>query len=153
MLPKVSLQLTIWMKVCLEDVNSLMSSSDFFECFIYNTPKKMFPTLVKMFYSNLNYIDGVVTSEVRKQDIFLSFEEIDEICDLPYTDSLYKNDEIKASEKFNFDVVSQSILLKKIGCAFSSPCWLHASRYSSYSLCCNSYSHSEKIQPWVGLQN
>ena len=73
----------------------------------------MFPTVVKMFYYNLNYKDGITTYEVRKHQASLTLEEFVDICDLPCTCSLYKPDDIKASGDFNFDATSLSILSNK----------------------------------------
>lgn len=41
------------------------------------------PTLVRMFYHNLGYVWGIITSEVRKRQIKLTLQEFMEIYDLP----------------------------------------------------------------------
>lgn len=61
--------------------------------FISSVPKEMFPTLVRMFYSNLNYEDEIITSKVREHLIPLTLQELTKIYDLLWTKSLYKLDE------------------------------------------------------------
>lgn len=39
---------------------------------------------MRMFHSNLNYVNKVLTSEVKKHKIRLSFEEVTNINSLPY---------------------------------------------------------------------
>lgn len=55
--------------------------------FILEEHREIFPTLVRMFYTKLNYIDGVLISEVKKHQIWLTLEEFANISNLIYTDS------------------------------------------------------------------
>lgn len=51
-----------------------------------------------MLYSKLKYAHGVINSEVKKHQMYISFEEFTEICNLPYSGSRYQ--EIDQSEDF-----------------------------------------------------
>lgn len=55
-----------------------------------------------MFYFNLDYKDEIIPLEGRKQPIYLTLEEFTEICNLPWTNSLCKLDEIEVDEEFNY---------------------------------------------------
>lgn len=64
----------------------------------------------RMLYSNLNYKDDIIIYEVQKHPISLIVEESVETCDLPYIDSLYKQEEIDVGEKFNYVNIDLSFL-------------------------------------------
>lgn len=55
--------------------------------FICDILEVMFTTLVNMFYSNLNNVDGVLPMKFINNNNRLSIKEFDEICNLPYTGS------------------------------------------------------------------
>lgn len=57
-----------------------------------------YPTIVKMFYANLIYANGVISSEVKKHQISMSLEKFVEICNLPYFGPHYLD--IDQSEDF-----------------------------------------------------
>lgn len=57
--------------------------------FIYDIPKKMFLILVRMLYSNLKYVRGILTNEVNKNKIRQSLEEFNNICNLPSINSKF----------------------------------------------------------------
>lgn len=61
--------------------------------FICKIPKEIFPTLVILFYGNLNYVYVVLISEVMKHHIRSTLEEFILICNLPYTNSDYDDSE------------------------------------------------------------
>lgn len=61
--------------------------------FICDIPEDMFPNLEKRLYSNLKYVGGIHTNELKRQEIKVSLEEFAEIFNLPYTGSKYKVDE------------------------------------------------------------
>lgn len=60
--------------------------------FIYDILNEWCCTLVRMFYSNLNYIDEVITSKLKKHRICLSLKEFTTVCNLPCTSSDHDND-------------------------------------------------------------
>lgn len=60
-----------------------------------------------MFYVNLDYIDGVLISEVKKHQIWQTLEDFADICNLPYIDSDYDDRE----EGNNFYIIKASIYL------------------------------------------
>lgn len=113
----------------------------------------MFLTLVNMFYSNLNYKYGIITSKVRNYSISFSLEEFAEICDLPCTSSLYKPDEIEAGDDFNFvnDILSfWSYLIMEFLLYYYG---LYVPMYSVDSLCGNTYPHPKETQYSASIQN
>lgn len=57
-----------------------------------------YPTIVKMFYANLIYANGVISLEVKKHLISMSLEKFVEICNLPYFGPHYLD--IDQSEDF-----------------------------------------------------
>lgn len=59
----------------------------------YSIPIEKFPNFVRMLYSNLNYVGGILTSEVKKQDIRLYLEEFSLNYNLLCTSSKYKANE------------------------------------------------------------
>ncbi|KAL5081836.1 hypothetical protein RYX36_010257 [Vicia faba] len=61
--------------------------------FIYAPSEKIYNTLVKIFFSNLFQIDGILHSEVDKHPITLSIIELGKLLDLPHEDHLTKLDE------------------------------------------------------------
>lgn len=66
----------------------------------------IYPTLVNMFYANLIYANGVITSEVKKHQISLSLEDFVEICNLrclsPHNLEIDQDDEFISSASFFF---------------------------------------------------
>lgn len=64
--------------------------------------------LVGMFYSNLNYVDGVLAFEFKKQRIQLSLKEFVGVYNLPCTKSNYNDDE--NGKEFYFLYASTSFL-------------------------------------------
>lgn len=55
-----------------------------------------------MFYTNLSYNKGVITTEVCKNQISLSIEEFIAISDLPYIDFLYTSEAPSVVDDFDF---------------------------------------------------
>lgn len=51
--------------------------------FIYDVLMEIYPTLVKMFYSNLRYVNEVITFEVKKHLFSLFLKKFAEIYNLP----------------------------------------------------------------------
>lgn len=78
--------------------------------FILNKPEEIFLKLGKIFYINLHYKDGVITSEVRLAEISLSIREITFICD-ELTMNLYTFEAPNTVEDFYFLSYSQSLLI------------------------------------------
>lgn len=68
--------------------------------FICEVPRERFIMLVRIFCSNFNYVDGVLTSEVKKHEIWLILEEFTDICNLLCTSSNYDDNE--EYNNFNF---------------------------------------------------
>lgn len=60
---------------------------------ISEVPKEIFLTLVRLFYVNLNFIDGVLIFKVKKHQIPLTFEEFSDIYNLTYIDFNYDDSE------------------------------------------------------------
>lgn len=81
-----------------------------FKDFICRTSEEKFPSLVKLFYSNINYKDGIISYEVCEQDIYLSLKKFVKIYYLPCTNSLYKSGDLDNSEKFNSNVGYQYLI-------------------------------------------
>lgn len=70
------------------DVNYFMKF-ELFNSFDNNKLGEVFPKLVKLLYTYLRYKDGVITIEICKTQISISFEEFSIVCDFPCIDSLY----------------------------------------------------------------
>lgn len=73
--------------LCKEKSSQILSLLKWFvevilKCLISNIYKEMFFSLVRMIYSNLKYIGGILTSDVKKHQIWLSLENFAEICKL-----------------------------------------------------------------------
>lgn len=67
--------------------------------FIYDVLMEIYPILVRIFFANLKFSNGIITHEVKKYPISLSLEEFAEICNLPCSRSHYQ--EIDQSEGFH----------------------------------------------------
>lgn len=76
---------------------------------IYVIPNKSFSTLARMLYSNLNFIDEVLSSEFKKHWIHLSLENFANIYNLSCTYSIYDNNE--EGNELNFLDTSTLFLL------------------------------------------
>lgn len=77
---------------------------------ICKVPKERFPTLVLMFYANLNYVDRVLISEMKKHQIQLTLEDFSNIFNLSCTCSNYDDSE----EGNNFNTIKTYISF--LGC-------------------------------------
>ncbi|KAL5098048.1 hypothetical protein RYX36_002375 [Vicia faba] len=73
--------------------------------FICTPSKRVYPTFVKMFFSNLHPTDGIIHTEVRKHHINLSIEYFGRIIYLPYQN--------QPMEENNFDFVPETLSLIK----------------------------------------
>lgn len=62
-----------------------------------------------MFYLNLHYKDGVITSEACFTQISLSIEDFDVICDVPYNGPLYTFESLNVVKDFYFLFSFQSL--------------------------------------------
>lgn len=66
--------------------------------------------MVKLFYANLFYTDGVINSEVLKHPTTLSLEDFAQICNLPFIEKYYDQIDLQGIE-FNPDTLAQSLLI------------------------------------------
>lgn len=77
--------------------------------FVFKVPQKRFSSLVRFFFSNLTYSNGVLSSEVKKHPIQLSLEEFTEVCNLPCINQVH--DESDEGNQFNYDFGANSFLI------------------------------------------
>lgn len=78
--------------------------------FIFEKPQERYPKLVKIFYTNLSYKDGIISSEVKKHPITLSLEDFDHEYNLPFIEQDYDQMDLEGN-KFNFDTLAHSLLI------------------------------------------
>ncbi|KAL5059164.1 hypothetical protein RYX36_030768 [Vicia faba] len=101
-----------------EDCELWLFDEAFLRSFICAIPEYKFPNLVRMFYSNLNYIGGILTSELNEQHIRLSLKEFTKIYNLPCINLEYKADE-DARIVYSYTPIVISLLANPI---FGVPC-------------------------------
>lgn len=80
----------------------------------------MYTSLVKMFYSNLYYVDGIVSYEVIKHKISISLNKYVEIMDLPCIRPVFNPIKVKECNNYNYEIDVSSFLLYPKSC-ISSP--------------------------------
>lgn len=61
--------------------------------FLCSPSRKMYQSLVKMFFTNLYLTDEIVQSEVKRHRIFLSVKELGEFLNLPYEDIILESED------------------------------------------------------------
>lgn len=76
--------------------------------FLYNPSRKVYPILVKMFFSNLDNTDGIVQSEVKMHKITLSVKEFVDIMNLPCEDTVPESED--KGYKYNYKIVACSLM-------------------------------------------
>lgn len=52
--------------------------------FVFEKPHERYPELVRMLYANISWKDGMIISEVKKPPITMSFEDFDQVSNLPF---------------------------------------------------------------------
>lgn len=115
--------------------------------FFCNPSRNMYPSLVKMFSSNLYFIDEIVLSEVKRHKTSLSLEEFVNILNLPHED-IVLNTEGKGY-KFNHKNVSSSLMNNTFALYTKFiNCWVHSPWYSYDPLYDQSHTFSMKEQLW-----
>lgn len=57
--------------------------------FIFEVPQERYPELVRMFYENLIYSYGVISSKVMEQPIAISLEDFSQACNLTFINQDY----------------------------------------------------------------
>lgn len=77
--------------------------------FLYSPSRKVYPSLVNMFFSNLYFTGGIIYSEIRRHNISLSLQYFARILDLPTQGHILKLEE--QGDNFNFKSVV-SLFLK-----------------------------------------
>lgn len=95
--------------------------------FIYNPLRKVYPSLIKMFYSNLYFTDGIIYSKVRKHEISLTLEEIAKVLDLSHDEPRFNPDEPEERDNYMYKSDSSSFLLDTNSC-ISSPFTIDSAR-------------------------
>lgn len=69
----------------------------------------MYPSLVKILFSNIYFIDGIISSELRKHKIYIPFEYFAKNLDLPHEGAIFNPDE--QGDNFNYNIVASSFLI------------------------------------------
>lgn len=87
-------------------------------------PQERYPELVKIFYENINYKDGIINSKVKIPPVTLSLEDFSRDCNLPSIDQDYDLIFLEGNE-FNFDTFDRtSIIDPSSGIPSSFTAWL-----------------------------
>lgn len=51
---------------------------------VFEKPQERYPDLIRMFYANFTYKDGIIGYEVKKHPITQSLEDFAQVCNLPF---------------------------------------------------------------------
>lgn len=70
--------------------------------FFCSPSRMVYPSLVKMFFFNIYFTDGIVFSEIRKNKIHLPLKDFVKTLDLPNNEALFNPDE--QCDKFNHKI-------------------------------------------------
>lgn len=76
----------------------------------YQKPQERYPKLVRIFYPNLSYKDGIINSKVKKHPITLSLEKFACICNLSFLEQDYDQIDLEGNE-FNYDIPAHTLLI------------------------------------------
>lgn len=101
--------------------------------FSWSPPIKVYPSLVKTFFSNLYFTNVIIYSEVRKHKISMPLEGFTKTLNPPHDGSLFNPDE--QGDNFNYKTLAPSFLINPI--CFSLPpihCWHSAIKYHVVAL-------------------
>lgn len=60
---------------------------------MFEVPQEIFPYLVRLLNTNLKYANGILNSEVNKHPIQLIIDVFEQVCNLPYSDFEYDENE------------------------------------------------------------
>lgn len=63
-----------------------------------------------MFYANISYKDGIISSKVQKHLITIFLEDFSHECNLPFIEQDYDQMYLEGN-KFNFDTLAHSLLI------------------------------------------
>lgn len=102
--------------------------------FICNPLREMYSFLVKMFYSNLYFTNGILYSKVRKHKTSLLLEGFTEVLDLPHDGPRFKIDESRKGDNYMYKTFASFYFGIKFMCLFFIHCRLCAPENSFNSL-------------------
>ncbi|KAL5052835.1 hypothetical protein RYX36_033517 [Vicia faba] len=76
--------------------------------FVFEKFKERYSDLLRKFYANLTYTNGIITSEVKKNTITISLEDFATVCNLPHIEQDY--DKKFEGNELDFDTLDHSFL-------------------------------------------
>lgn len=79
--------------------------------FVLEVLEEIFPQLVRFFYANLIYSNGVLSSKVKKHPIWLSVEEFAQVCNLFHTNQVY--DGTNKGNELNYVLTAHSFFINQ----------------------------------------